>query len=241
MNSKLKNLYAEIPPGKPATAADLSRAGVSADLAVHYVRSGWLLRLARGVYLRPERPPMLGLSLKTLETRILGLHVGGKSALAWHGLGQYVEQRDTLYLYGLADTRIPSWFSGVFSAEYHRKRLFREQPNPGVHVAPFESLEGAPSVSEPERALLELLSEVGVRQPIEEARELMEGSYTLRADVIQKLLQTCTSVKTVRLCLQLGQELGLPWRKKLQPGLLKTGSSSPWVKRMGSGFLVLKP
>jgi len=41
----------------------------------------------------------------------------------------------------------------------------------------FENRAGAPRVSSPERGLLELLSEVGVRQPLEEARELMESTY----------------------------------------------------------------
>lgn len=51
-----------------------------------------------------------------------------------------------------------------------------------LHVAPFEQRGGAPMVSSPERALLELLSDVGVRQPLQEARELAESSYRLRAD-----------------------------------------------------------
>ncbi|QHS53147.1 hypothetical protein GWR55_16520 [Edaphobacter sp. 12200R-103] len=36
--------------------------------------------------------------------------------------------------------------------------------------------------------MLELLSEVGIRQPVQEARELMDSTYGLRADVLSKLL-----------------------------------------------------
>jgi len=93
----------------------------------------------------------------------------------------------------------------------------------------------------PERALLEVLSDVGVRQPLQEARELTESSYTLRADVLRELLQHCTSVKTVRLCLQLGRELSLPWASKLDPAQLPTGSDRRWVSRSDGGLLVLKP
>ena len=97
------------------------------------------------------------------------------------------------------------------------------------------------AVSSPERALLEVLSEVGVRQPLQEARELAESSYNLRADVLRELLQHCTSVKTVRLCLQLGRELSLPWTAKLDPAQLPTGSDRRWVSRSDDGLLVLKP
>lgn len=93
----------------------------------------------------------------------------------------------------------------------------------------------------PERALLEVLSEVGVRQPLQEARELAESTYSLRVDVLRELLQRCSSVKTVRLCLQLGRELALPWVAKLDPAQLPTGSARPWVSRSADGLLVLKP
>ena len=128
-----------------------------------------------------------------------------------------------------------------FPAEYHRKRLFNEHPEDLLHVGPFERRDGAPQVSSPERALLELLSEVGVRQPLQEARELVESTYSLRADVLSELLQRCTSVKTVRLCLQLGREGALPWVDKLDPDKLPTGSDRPWVSKSGDGLLVLKP
>lgn len=223
------------------TSGDLAHLGVSADLAVHYARAGWLVRLARGVFRRPEQGLSLHPSLKLLEGRIEGLHVGGKSALDWHGVRHYVAQQGTLHLYGWTAARLPEWFLKEFPAEYHRKRLFDERPDSLLHVVPFEGRSDAPLVSAPERALLELLSEIGVRQPLQEARELMESTYNLRAAVLQDLLKRCTSVKTVRLCLQLGRELSLPWAAKLNPAELPTGSRSPWVSRLDDGVLVLKP
>jgi len=48
-------------------------------------------------------------------------------------------------------------------------------------------------------------------------------------------------VKTVRLCLQLGRELSLPWSAKLDPAQLPTGSDRRWVSRTDDGLLILKP
>jgi hypothetical protein len=169
------------------------------------------------------------------------LHVGGKSALDWHGIRHYVSQRPILHLYGWKAGRLPQWFTEHFPAEYHRKRLFDERPDVPLHVGPFENRKGAPLVSAPERALLEVLSEVGVRQPLQEARELVESSYSLRADALRDLLKRCSSVKTVRLCLQLGRELSQPWAGKLDPSQLPKGSDRPWVSRSADGLLVLKP
>ncbi|MCM2310105.1 MAG: type IV toxin-antitoxin system AbiEi family antitoxin [Steroidobacteraceae bacterium] len=220
---------------------DLAALGISADLAVHYVRAGWLRRLARGVFCRPNDPPALHPSLLLLQRRLEGLHVGGRSALDWYGLRQYVAQQPVLQLYGWAAGRLPLWFTERFPAEYHRKRLFDERPEALLHVGPFEQRREAPRVSAPERALLELLSEVGVRQTLQEARELVESTYNLRADVLRELLQHCTSVKTVRLCLLLGREGSLPWMSKLDPATLPKGSDRPWVSRSAEGLLVLKP
>lgn len=238
---KLKNLYTRLAPGTPLTSEDLADLGISADLAVHYVRAGWLKRLARGVFCRTNDPPALHPSLVLLQRRLVGLHVGGKSALGWYGLRQYVSQQPMLNLYGWMTGRLPEWFTERFPADYHRKRLFAERPDDLVQVGPFEQRSGAPQVSAPERALLEMLSDVGVRQPLQEARELVESTYTLRADVLRELLKQCTSVKTVRLCLQLGRENSLPWAAKLDPATLPNGSDRAWVSRSADGLLVLKP
>lgn len=239
--SKLNSLYTKLAPGTPLTSEDLAALNISADLAVHYVRAGWLSRLARGVYYRPNETLALHPSLVLLERQIEGLHVGGKSALDWYGVRHYLSQQPVLHLYGWAAARLPGWFTELFPAEYHRKRLFEEPRGALLHTGPFEKRNGAPQVAAPERALLEVLSEVGVRQSLQEARELTEGTYSLRADVLRELLQRCTSVKTVRLCLQLGKELSLPWMSKLDPATLPTGSGRPWVSRSSDGLLVLKP
>lgn len=239
--NKLKRLYVELPAGSPLTATLLAGQGISADLAVHYARAGWLKRLARGVYCRAGQPLSREASLIALQRQIQGLHVGGKTALDWHGVRHYVTSREVLRLYGWVAARLPEWFTTRFPGEYHRKRLFRENPDDMLHVAGFEDRRDGPLTSEPERALLELLSEVGVRQPLQEAREIMEGAYNMRAGVLNSLLQNCTSVKTVRLCLQLARELELNWVAKLDVKTLPTGSDRPWVSKSRDGLLVLKP
>ena len=136
--------------------------------------------------------------------------------------------------------RLPDRFGQHFPGEYHRKRLFNEQPEQMPGVGRFENRDRAPLVSTPERALLELLDEVGVRQPLHEAREIAEGTYSLRAEELMDLLKRCTSVKTVRLCLRLGRELSLPWVGKLDEDALPKGSARPWISKSKDGLLVLK-
>jgi hypothetical protein len=238
--SKLNNLYVKLRPGSPVTSEELAAMGVSADLAVHYVRAGWLTRLARGVFARPDTPLELYSSLRLLERRLKGLHVGGKSALDWHGIRHNVAQQPKLQLYGWVSSSLPAWFIERFPSSYHRLHLFDEKPDALLRVSRFQRRPDGPSLSDPERAVLELLSDVGVRQPLQEARDLLEGTPSLRAAVLQELLVRCKQVKTVRLCLTLGRELRLPWAAKLDPNRLPTGSDQRWVGRSKEGLLVLK-
>ncbi|MEW5981142.1 MAG: type IV toxin-antitoxin system AbiEi family antitoxin domain-containing protein [Acidobacteriota bacterium] len=237
---KINDLYLSLKPGHPVTSRDLATLGISPDLAVHYVRAGWLRRLARGVFTRPDTPLDLHASLRLLERRLTGVHVGGVTALDWQGVRHHVVQQPHLQLYGWASGSIPTWFTDSFPGTYRRLRLFDEEPKSPLRVSRLQRTAEGPMVSEPERAVLELLSDVGVRQSLQGARELLESTPALRAAVLQDLLTRCRQVKAVRLCLTLGRELGLPWVAKLDPTRLPTGSQKRWVGRSKEGLLVLK-
>jgi len=230
-----------LPPGRPVTSAALRAMGISGDLAVHYVRAGWLRRLARGVYSRPDGELDLHASLALLEGSIDGLHVGGKTALDWHGLRHFLRPQPVLDLYGHQSAHLPDWFTAAFPARYRRRQLFDEPATALLCVERFGRATYRPLVSEPERAWLELLSDVGVRQPLSEAQELASETHLLRARVLQRLLEACLSVKTVRLCLQLGERTNAPWMTKLDRASIPTGSASPWVARTREGLLILPP
>src|SRR5689334_2543335 len=126
--TKLNTLLRNWVPGTPLTSEDLADRGISADLAVHYARTGWMTRLARGVYGRPNDVLALHPCLELLQRNVPGLHVGGKTALDWYGMRHYLTQQPILQLYGWTAARLPAWFSERFPAEYHRKRLFNEVP-----------------------------------------------------------------------------------------------------------------
>lgn len=235
----LLNLVASLPSGHPFLLRYLKAIGVSEDLAAYYVRSGWLVRLSRGVYVRPGILD-LHASLKILESKIPACHAGGRTALTWHGIQHFVRPDAPLELFGWNSGHLPAWFLAVFPANYHRKRLFEEAPEDLLYVSGFGDRAEPPATSEPERALLEMLSEVGSRQSLSEARSIMEGAYSLREEVLIALLKRCTSIKVVRLCLSLSRELGLPFSDSLFLSNLPKGGNGAWVSKTPEGWLVLK-
>jgi hypothetical protein len=85
------------------------------------------------------------------------------------------------------------------------------------------------------------LSEVGVHQVIEEARNIMEGARTLRPDVLTTLLKNCRRVKVVRLCVTWAEELNLPWAATAKKAAEKRSGRGRWMHRLKDGtYLVLK-
>lgn len=228
-----------LPIGHPVTLAQLKDLGVSEDLAAYYARSGWLTRVAQGLYARPG-PLDLHASLKVLEVRLPGCHVGGRTALAWHGIQHFVRPESPLELFGWDSARLPDWFAQPFPAVYRRKRLFDEPPKLLMAVGRLGDSQTAPLTSDPERGLLEMLSEVGPRHSLAEARAIMEGAYGMREEVLLALLGHCTSVKTVRLCLLLSRELRLPFAEALFAADLPTKGKGAWVSKTPEGWLVLR-
>jgi hypothetical protein len=222
--------------------ATLDAHGVSAFLAAKYARSGWLERLAQGVYAFAGDTLNRDQCLLFLQSHISSLHVAGKTALAWQGVRHNLSLREHLMLWG-DDKRakLPPWFVAKFPASYRSTTLFTPKASESGIGTPPGILEGV-RVSVPERAVLEMLYEVGKSQDMEEARNLFEGLRGLRFEVQGELLSQCTSVKTVRLFLLWAKETEIlnvsALREKYS---LPVGSSSRWMGRMADGTLLSLP
>jgi hypothetical protein len=241
-NNQIKNLQSSLPRGGPFDTERLSDLGISSALAHRYVKSGWLDKLGRGVFMFPGDSLTRDASLRFLERKMPGLHVAAKTALAWHGFRHNVGYEEPMALWGDQPGILPGWFNERFAARYRASRLFDEDLPPGYGISTLPENPDGPLVSEPERALLEMLSEVGVHQEVDEARHIMEGLRQLRTARLAKLLSACRMVKAVRLCVGWSKELGLPWAGKARESAVGKMGAGRWVARLKDGrTLILKP
>jgi hypothetical protein len=237
----IKKLQTSLPRGMPFDLAALEAIGVSAQLAAYYAETGWLDRLGQGVYAFAGDTLTAHGAVKLLQTRVSGLHVGGKSALALQGVRHNLARQETLVLWGDTRFALPLWFRSRFPSRYVAAQLFGTLEIRQV----AQSLTTPPGVSDglcvsvPERAVLELLYDVGTHQGLEEARNLFDGVRNLRKDVLGGLLQSCTSVKTVRLFLTWARETSLIDVEALRRDYaLPVGSEKRWIGRMKDGQLL---
>lgn len=218
---------------------DLAALGVSSALAHHYLKSGWLSRLGRGVFMFPNDSLREQDCLKFLARRLPGLHVGGKTALAWLGVRHHLPAHEPLWLWGDAKARIPVWFRQRFHARYTARNPFASSlpKDFGLHSLPENP--GGVLVSVPERAVLEMLSEVGIHQGIEEARNILEGARALRPNVLATLLKHSLRVKVGRLCVLWAAQLNLPWAEAARKAAGTRFGRSRWSARLKDGATLI--
>lgn len=230
-----------LPRGAPFDLTILAQLGVSAQLAARYAEGGWLMRLAHGVYAFPNDDFGVYGALKFLQQRVPGLHVGGKSALALQGVRHNLGSRDTLVLWGDARFALPAWFTSRFPARYVHASLFdwRDEALASKTITTPPGLPEGLRISTSERAVLELLYEVGTKQSLEDARNLFDGVRSPRKELLGQLLACCTSVKTVRLFLTWARETELVDVDDLLARYpLRTGSDKRWMSRLADGTLL---
>ncbi len=216
-------------------SAWLQERGFSAKQVARLAEGGWLQRLGQGIYVLPGDQLSRDASLAHLATLIPGLHVAGKTALAWRGVRHNLAVREQLILWGDKPATLPAWFTAVFPADYQATHLFDEGLSANVGIAPLPGGRSDVPVSTPERALLELLSDVGKGQELEEARNLMESARSLRQPVLDELLSHLKRIKVARLAHALAEELELSWADLARQHSQRLGGGRRWVSTTKSG------
>lgn len=230
-----RQALASLPRGAPLSTRLLQEQGLSAKQVVRLAEGGWLRRLGRGVYLLPGDELNRDAALAWLGTQVPGLHVAGKTALGWRGVRHNLAFKERLVLWGDVPTTLPDWFTDVFPAAYQATHLFDNTLPAAVGLAPLPGGRADLLVSAPERAVLELLSDIGKSQGLEEARHLVEGARSLRMDIMDTLLGHLKRIKVARLAHAFADDLGLPWGELARRHSERLGGGRRWVSATKTG------
>lgn len=235
--TKINQLLKQWPEGTAATSRWLESQGVYRQLAEQYVRSGWLERIDRGVYVRAgSTVDWLG-AVYALQRQLgLNMHVAGETALSLRGLGHYIPLGTgyQVCVFGTPRPRLPTWFTqhdwGV-RVEYRCPSLFFGCGNVGF----VDINQGAFAVkgAAPERAIMEVMYLATTNHALDHALELHKGLTTLRPDVLQELLEACTSVKVKRLFLWASEQCGHFWLRRVDTSRVELGSGKRALYRGG--------
>ncbi len=226
MGSKINQLLQQWPAGTVATLRWLNCRGVDRRLANKYVQSGWLERLSHGAYKRAGSTVDWAGAVYTLQTQLtLDTHPGGITAIELRGYTQHLSfgAREVV-LFGNPGTKLPAWF------KTHAWSRPVTLVTTGILVGTEKTTSKLPvdevdlEVSTLEHATFEMMYLVPKRQSYEEAFQVMESLTALRPQVVQSLLEGCTSVKTKRLFMHAAERANHSWLKRLDLSKVDFGS-----------------
>lgn len=209
------------------TSTWLEQQGVTPQLAARYKKSHWIRPLGRGAWIRSEKELDWRAAVYALQTQLqIKVYPCGKSALELLGRGHYIPMGmyPPIQLSIPAGEKLPAWFERQpFAANlttFNSAAVF----NPiFTGLTQWEDRDYSIKISTPERAILELCHLLPKRTDTEEVKLLMEGLPSLRAPLLQKVLQDCQSIKAKRLFLVLAELSGHPWFDDLHIEALDLG------------------
>mgnify|MGYP001740728864 CR=1 FL=1 len=226
------NLLLSQPQNTVITVKGLIAAGVSHAQILRFEKNGILKRLSSGAYARfNDSPDILGAIYSLQNNLKLTAHIGGRTALSLvYGKTQYAAERKT-ELFCYKQEKLPAWFKSLYADSYTQFMTDFLPDTEGLAEwkhAGYKSL-----VSTQERALLEMLYQVPLSVTPEEAFEIMQLVTAIKPALMQKLLESCKSVKTKRLLLCLAELCGHQWFTRLKTEDIDLGSGKREIAKGG--------
>jgi hypothetical protein len=239
MSSKINWLVNQTSPGSLVLQQWLTENDIRYSLAQKYTQSGWLKKLATGVYYRPgandDIKPQWPDALQALHTQLhLPVHLAGLSSLTHQGLSHYLALNQEQVWVGVKSKQVlPKWFREFPQQEWlycgaHKLQLLPKKDFKIVTVKGREL-----QVSSPELAAYEVVNEIGKLISFEHAAELFQGLVNLSPRKVQSLLDRSHAVQTNRVFLFLSHYHGHQWAQRLDESSINLGSGKRQVAENG--------
>lgn len=231
---KINSLLKSKPSGIVYLTSWLTQNGFSNQLLDKYKKSNWLASIGTGAMIRSDDDVGYEGAIYALQEQV-GLHVhpAGKTAFAILGKAHYLElSPKKVTLFGGKNEKLPTWCLkhdwGVTLDYYSSSFLPADIGLVDVELKTFSI-----KVSSAARAMLECLFLAPKNQELIECYQLMEGLNNLRPNLVQNLLESCTSVKVKRLFLYLAEKANHNWLKHLNIEKIDLGSGKRSIVKNG--------
>lgn len=161
------------------------------------------------------------------------IHAGAITALTLRGFAHYLRLGgETVYLLSPRGTKLPKWFK---THEWGaRVKHLPTSVLPGdLGLEDHQEQGFSIRIASPERAMLECLHLAPQEFDLAECFQVMEGLGTLRPDLVNDLLKTCTSIKAKRLFLYMAEKANHQWLQFVDTAGLDLGSGERSLSKGG--------
>ena len=216
MATKIKNILDLVPRDSVLFSSWLAAQGIDRKEQSLYVRSGWLERIAQGVYKIAGSSPTLYGAVASYNNQLgKACHVGASSALDLRGYSHFVSiGKPSANLFTAKEARLPGWFGSLewnMTLKYFTTSIFGGDT--GLEVYDYNDVRLL--ISGPERAFMECLHLSPEQFSLLDSYYIMEMLTTLRPVLVQQLLEKCSSIKVKRLFLYMADKAGHSWFRAL--------------------------
>lgn len=224
MATKIKEILDLVPQDSVLFSSWLSSHSIDRKEQSQYVRSGWLERVARGVYKIKGNTPSLYGALASYNSQLgKRCHVGASSALDLRGYSHYVAMgKPVAYLFSSKEQRLPPWmleYGWDMHIKYFTTSIFKTETG----LEDYDYRGHRLLVSGPERAFMECLHLAPSYYSLMDVYYALEMLTTLRPKLLQNLLESCASVKVKRLFLYMAEKSGYSWFNALNLSKIDLG------------------
>lgn len=223
IGDKLNRLLQSWQPGGVFFSSWLKKNGYSDQLMQQYRRSGWFSALSSGVMYRAGDKLSVFVALSNFNAQLgKTFYVGAHSALELVGFNHFVPMGKPLLMVGHPPKEHVQGWMKVADFEYELQ-IFSTAAfkNPQLTYVTVKDVTLLTSV--PEQAFLECLLLAPIRYNYMDLFYIMEQMTTLRAEVVQQLLENTNNIKVKRLFLYMAQKAGHDWFNRLDRSKIDVG------------------
>lgn len=232
-----ERILKELRPGEVVTSNWLGSRGLTSSNVHNLKTRGVLTSLGSGAYVRGDDIPLFSSAIEALVNQLqLPVHIGGSSALSLQGVVQYLSlgAGQNIWLFSAGKLKLPTWFSRwIWDVKVELIQTNFLTPSSACQPRNIELDQFYIKVSSREQAILEAILLIGKFHRFEEIDELFEGLTTLNPELLQKLLETCNSIRVCRIFLYLARKHNHPWAKMLKESTINLGSGKRTVVKNG--------
>ena len=234
MATKIKKVLDLIPRDSLLFSSWMAQQGIDRKEQTLYVRSGWLERVAQGVYKIAGSAPTLYGAVASYNGQLgKRCHVGASSALDLRGYSHFISLgKPQAFLFTDKESRLPGWLPKAewdMTVRYFTTSIFGGET--GLEL--YDYFGAQLLISSPERAIMECLHLSPGQFSLMDSYYVMEMMTTLRPTMIQQLMEKCTSIKVKRLFLYMAEKAGHGWFRALDLGTINLGSGMRNISATG--------
>lgn len=205
-------------------SAWLKQNGYSDQLISRYRQSGWLSSLAKGVVYRTGDRLSAYAALSCYNSQLnKNVRVAAHSALEIFGFNHYVPMGKPVLMAAYSESTIPKWMT----ADTFDRTIKPFETNMFARVFASEILIDDVNllVAAPEQAFMECLLLAPSQYNYLDLFYIMEQLTSLRADVVQTLLETMKSIRVKRMFLYMAEKSGHYWHETLNLSKIDLGTA----------------